>query len=138
MCIRDSNNGWIPIYASAFTLQSSRRYKKNIVPLSEREARDLLALEPVKYDYINPIDGTGRYGLIAEDAYAVQPQGVVLKEIDGTAVPDGIDYSSYVPQLIKLCQMQQAQVDALEREVAALKAEVAALKADVAALKQTR
>ena len=128
-CNNNNNSGWIPIYASAFTQQSSRRYKENIVPLAETEAHALLALEPVKYDYINRIDGTGRYGLIAEDAYAVQPQGVVLKEMDGEVVPDGIDYASYVPQLIKLCQLQQTQLDQQAEQLQTLTKQLEGLEA---------
>ena len=119
-CNDNLNSFFIPIYASAFSQQSSRRYKEHIRALTEDEARRLLALEPVHFDYINPKNGTDRFGLIAEDAYAVQPQGVLLADVAGEEAPDGIDYASYVPQLIKLCQMQQRQLETLEARLTAL------------------
>lgn len=131
-----AGNGWSYVYASSFNSQSSRRYKEHIRALTEDDARQLLALEPVQFDYINHNNGTNRFGLIAEDAYAVQPQGVALKEIDGKQVPDAIDYSAYVPQLIKLCQLQQAQIDALAAENKQLTDALAALAARVTALEK--
>ena len=119
-CNDNLNGFFVPIYASAFSQQSSRRYKEHIRALTDDEARQLLALEPVHFDYLNPKNGTDRFGLIAEDAYAVQPQGVLLADVAGEEAPDGIDYASYVPQLIKLCQIQQRQLEALEARLAAL------------------
>ena len=126
-CNDNLNSFFVPIYAAAFSQQSSRRYKEHIRALTEDEARRLLALEPVHFDYVNPKNGTDRFGLIAEDAYAVQPQGVLLADVAGQEAPDGIDYASYVPQLIKLCQLQQQHLEALEAQLAALEQQEAAL-----------
>lgn len=115
-----SGGGWSYIYASSFNTQSSCRYKENVRPLSNRDAQKLLDLEPVQFDYIDPRNGTDCFGLIAEEAYIVQPQGITLAEVDGEEVPDAIDYSAYVPQLIKLCQMQQAQIDTMTAQLTGL------------------
>ncbi|MEG1069270.1 MAG: pyocin knob domain-containing S74 family peptidase [Ruthenibacterium sp.] len=115
--IMTTGNGgaYAPILASAFKQGSSRRYKENIVPLSELQARALLRFEIVQYDY--KVGEKNQFGVIAEDIVNIQPQGVYY---DSNGAPDSIDYSKFVPQLIKLCQMQQEQINALEKRVCAL------------------
>lgn len=117
-----SHNGagtaWTPIYASAFAQQSSRKYKDNIADLTDEDALKLLDLRPVKYDYINTQNGTGCYGLIAEEVAEVMTYPVVY-DADGN--PDGLDYSKFVPYLIKLTQIHQSRIDSLELENQKLK-----------------
>lgn len=112
------NKNWMPVFASAFTQQSSRKYKENIKDMTDTEALKLLALNPVTYDYINKADGVGCMGLIAEDVAEIETYPVV-KDADGN--PEGIDYSKFVPQLIKLCQIQQKEIDELKELVKAVK-----------------
>lgn len=117
-----SHNGagtaWTPIYASAFAQQSSRKYKDNIADLKDKDALKLLDLRPVKYDYINIQNGLGCYGLIAEEVAEVMTYPVVY-DADGN--PDGLDYSKFVPYLIKLTQIHQSRIDSLELENQKLK-----------------
>lgn len=112
-----SHNGagtaWTPIYASAFAQQSSRKYKDNIADLKDEDALKLLDLRPVKYDYINIQNGLGCYGLIAEEVAEVMTYPVVY-DADGN--PDGLDYSKFVPYLIKMAQLHQTRISELERE----------------------
>ena len=108
-----ANSAWTPMYASAFTIQSSRKYKKNISDLTEETARQILNYHVVNYDYINPDDGTNCQGLIAEEVAQINPYPVVFK--DGE--PDGLDYSKFVPQLIKMVQLQQATIESLEERL---------------------
>lgn len=120
--VRTKNNGaWSGVLASAFALQSSRRYKTNIETLSEEQANKLLDLKPVRFDYIDKVayssGAEGCLGMIAEDVEAVQEWGVV-RNAEGEA--DGIDYAKFVPQLIRLCQMQQKEIDILKEKVDAL------------------
>jgi hypothetical protein len=62
-----------------------------------------------------------RSGVIAEDTADVIPEAVAYKEIDGEVVPDGVDYSRFVPYLIRLAQMQQAEIDKMKTEICELK-----------------
>lgn len=105
---------YIPIAASAFNTQSSKRYKKNIEDLSEERAKKLLDLRVVTFDYINEANGTDCIGLIAEETEDVEKYPVYYNQ-DGE--PDSIDYSKLVPQLIKLVQMQQKQIDELKQSL---------------------
>lgn len=111
-------SAWAPVYASAFTQQSSRKYKDNIADLTDKDALKLLDLRPVKYDYINTQNGTGCYGLIAEEVAEVMTYPVVY-DADGN--PDGLDYSKFVPYLIKMAQLHQTRISELERENQKLK-----------------
>lgn len=113
--VRDtSNSSWKPISALAFNTQSSRRYKKNIVDMSEEEAKRVLRYRVVKYDCINENDGTGCEGLIAEEVAEVD-EYPVYRTPDGTI--EGLDYSKFVPQLIKMVQLQQKEIDELRKEL---------------------
>ena len=105
-----SNMAWAPMYASAFTTQSARRYKKNIIDMSEDTARQILLYRIVNYDYINTSNGINCQGLIAEEVNAINPYPVVF---NSNGDVEGLDYSKFVPQIIKMIQIQQAQIDRL-------------------------
>ena len=113
--VRDtSNSTWKPINASAFNVNSSKRYKKNILDMSAEEARQLLKYRVVDYDYINEDNGTGCQGMIAEEVAEIN-EYPVYRNPDGTV--EGLDYSKFVPQLIKMVQIQQTQIDALQTQI---------------------
>lgn len=124
-------SGLMPIWASNFSTTSSRLIKENITELTEADARKLLDLVPVHFDYKDCVGGEkDQLGLIAEDVLQVIPQVV--------QVPDGydessfdeekglfndllsIDYSKLVPHLIKMIQVQQQDIDELTAQVANL------------------
>ena len=124
-------SGLMPIWASNFSTTSSRLIKENITELTEADARKLLDLVPVHFDYKDCVGGEkDQLGLIAEDVLQVIPQVV--------QVPDGydessfdeekglfndllsIDYSKLVPHLIKMIQVQQQEIDELTAQVANL------------------
>lgn len=110
------------IHASAFTQSSSRRLKENIEDMTDEEAKKLLLLNPVTYDYINKDNGTDCKGLIAEDAVKIIPSCVVgnvdCADDDESALQGiGIDYSKLVPYLIKMVQIQQAEIEALKEAI---------------------
>lgn len=112
--IRGLNNvGWKTIQAAAFTIQSSSRYKKNISPMTEEEACKILEINPVTFDYKEEIDGTNCRGVIAEEVYDTIPFVVQMK--DGE--PDSVDYSKFVPYLIKMIQIQQKEIQQLKQIV---------------------
>lgn len=112
------NNAWAPCYASAFTTQSSIRYKENVEPLSEDKINQIMDYQVVSYDYINSVDGTDCMGMIAEDVAEINKFPVVF---DSNGQPDGLDYSKFVPQLIGFCQILRKEVDSLKEEINELK-----------------
>lgn len=117
--VRDTaNTAWKPINALSFNQQSSARYKKNIANMTDEEALKLLKYRVVDYDYINEADGTNCQGLIAEEVAEISEYPVYRKP-DGTI--EGLDYSKFVPQLIKMVQIQQEQIEKLEQEIETIK-----------------
>ena len=117
-----NNSARAPIYASAFTQSSSRRVKKNIEDMTEIEAKKLLDVEVKSYDYINPDMPDGCFGCIAEDMAKIIPScvngDVDCADDDAAAIQGiGIDYSKLVPHLIKMVQIQQAQIDAQQEQI---------------------
>lgn len=102
---------------------SSRRYKENIIPLSEDEAKKILDVEIVNYDYKeNVVDDEERFdqkGAIAEDVAELIPNAVTYADIDGEQLPDGINYTKFIPYLIKMVQIQQKEIDELKELIKA-------------------
>ena len=124
-----NNSARAPIYASAFTQSSSRRVKKNIENMTDEEAKKLLHVEVKSYDYINPDMPDGCFGCIAEDMAKIIPScvngDVDCADDDAAAIQGiGIDYSKLVPHLIKMVQIQQAQIDAQQEQINKLAAQI--------------
>ena len=118
-------------YQFNMTQGSSRRIKENVESISEEDAKKLLELDVVSFDYIEPYrinscESAKQYGLIAEDVVNAFPHCVVVPldynkddEDDITNVMS-IKYEKLVPQLLKLVQIQQKQIDDLTKRVEAL------------------
>lgn len=131
---------WSSIYAESDTIQtSSRRVKENIEPEPDEKAARLLDIDVVKFDYkpgfLKSVGCKGWYGVIAEDVHDAFPEvvsdwgvGTVTDDLTGEEVEcyPGVTYGAFVPHLIKLCQMQQRQIDALAAKVAELEGDEAA------------
>lgn len=111
-----------PIHASAFDSASSQLVKENISEMTEEEARKLLQVEVVDFDYKEQFGGeTGQHGVIAEDILPLIPSCVTVPENYSEEEFDlekgiqnkvlSVDYSKLVPYLIKLVQLQQKQID---------------------------
>lgn len=118
-----NNSGRAEIVASAFTQSSSRRVKTNITDMTEEEARKVLMLSPVSFDYISDEMPDGCYGLIAEDTKAIIPScvsgDVDCEDSDQEAIAGiGIDYAKLVPYLIKIVQIQEKRLSELEAGIA--------------------
>lgn len=118
-----TNTAWTlytPIYASAFNLASSMRYKENIKSISEDDARKLLDVNVVKFDYKEDClaSGKGCFGVIAEEVDEVIPYAVTY---DSDGQPEAVDYSKFVPHLIRMVQIQQGEIEELKKEVCLLK-----------------
>lgn len=108
---------FMPVSASAFNVNSSRRYKENIKDMTEEEANKILDINVVKFDYKVKQNGTNVAGVIAEPTYEVLPNVVTLAKIDGKEVPDSVDYSKFVPYLIKKIQMQEEEIAELKKKL---------------------
>jgi hypothetical protein len=112
------------MYASSFVQVSSRLVKENIKETTKDKARKILDLDVVDFDYIS--GQKGQTGLIAEDVIDIFPNVVNVpndynedetKErlANGELAPVmGIDYTKFVPYLIKMVQMQQKEIDELK------------------------
>ena len=124
----------MPIWASDFSTTSSRLVKENITALTEDDARKLLELTPVHFDYKDCVGGKkDQLGLIAEDVLQVIPQ--VVQVPDGYNESDfdeekglfndllSLDYSKLVPHLIKMAQIQQQEIDELKTRLSELEAQ---------------
>lgn len=121
--VRDESGAYKPMYASVFNMTSSRKVKENIADITEEEAKKLLDINVVSFDYIEKIGGAkNQYGVIAEDVYEQIPYVVTMPEDydessdDITHVP-AVDYSRFVPYLIKMVQMQQKEIEELKEKI---------------------
>ena len=99
---------YIACYAASWNKASSIHVKKNIEDITMDEAKKILELRPVSFDYINGDDN--QRGLIAEEVYKICPEMVDIPEgyegydeNEPWKVPS-IDYSKFVPYLIKMVQ----------------------------------
>ena len=126
---------WSKVYAENGTIQTSSIHtKENIEPVTDEKASRLLDVNVVKFDYTldhwkREKGRKGWYGVIAEVVHDLFPE-VVLDWDTGTEIDErtgeevkvypGVTYEGFIPNLIKLCQMQQAQIDALTARLDAL------------------
>lgn len=103
------------ILATAFLYSSDRILKTNIRVL-EGALDKVLQLQGVSFDW--KATGEPSIGLIAQDVEKVYPEAVSTD----TQGIKSVDYAKLVAVLIEAVKDQQAQIDALEKEVAELKA----------------
>ena len=111
--VQDSAGNLKEVMASNVAGASSLRYKHDVNDMEEKTALALLKMRPVTFEYNPERQDPGiKYGLIAEELYAVDST-CVYNDPDGQ--PEGINYTMLIPQLIKLAQMQQKEIDALRQ-----------------------
>lgn len=115
-CVNSAWNAWATVKAKQFAVQSSIRYKTNVFNMTEERAKRLLQMRPVSYDYTVMGCEKDQLGLIAEEVATLDRYPVTYDEYER---PDSLDYSKFVPQLIKLCQIQQREIDQLKKAVLA-------------------
>lgn len=130
-----AGDGYTNMIALAFDVISSKLIKRNVQPISEEKANAILELEPVTFDFTF---GKKGQGLIAEEAYKVLPEVVTVPKDynieddegnaerlknDPTASIPCIDYSSIVPYIIKLVQMQERRISNIENIIKEMKGE---------------
>ena len=123
-CVNLANSAYAPINASAFNINSSKLVKENIKDMTDDEARKILEIDVVDFDYIK--GEKNRTGVIAEDILEIMPNVVtvpkdydedkVKEDIENGRVPNAmsVDYSKFVPYLIKMVQIQQKEIEELK------------------------
>lgn len=94
----------------SLTQTSSREVKKNIKPMTEEEARRILNITPVTYDFKNEVQGTNMRGFIAEDVNKIIPELVQKKDGELPAM----DYLEIIAYLTKMVQIQEKRIKDLE------------------------
>ena len=127
------DTAWVSISATQLVPQgsSTRRVKENIKPITEEEAKKILDVNVVSFDYKVGVgfgDGDerkGKFGVIAEEVNEIIPS-VVSYELqpDHTYdfnTPSGVWYEKFVPHLIKMVQMQQKEIDELKEIIKTVK-----------------
>lgn len=111
-------SGRTVLISSALTLgtsTSSARWKEDIAPL-DYDTADILKMNPIffryKEDHLEPgADRPLEVGLVAEELAELGFEEVIFRGKDGQ--PDGIAYERLAVLLLKVCQDQQKQIDAL-------------------------
>lgn len=99
-------------YTGAFSVaslvnRSSKRFKDNITLMEERIAERLNDITVVHFDYKPEYGDKDMYGMIAEDVINIHPNAVI-KGSDGKL--EGIDYTRFIPLIIKKLQMQEKKI----------------------------
>lgn len=93
---------------------SSRKVKENIKPMEAEEARKILDLEAVSFDYKNKSSGTNKRGFIAEDVAEVLPNLVTAETEE---LPASLDYIGMIPYLQTMIKEQEKRIEALEKKL---------------------
>ena len=94
---------------------SSRKAKENIKPLED--AKKILQLEAVSFDFKEKAKGTNKRGFIAEDVAAILPNLVTPETEDR---PAALDYIGMIPYLQQILKEQDARIKALEEKIKTL------------------
>lgn len=130
-CTNTNRTAYMPVHGLSFTNPSSRLVKENIQDMSEEEARKILSVRIVDFDYKETFGGQkDQEGVIAEELLELFPHAVTVPDgYDETNFDESkglenqimsVDYAKLVSPLIKLVQMQQSQIDILQTRVSAL------------------
>jgi hypothetical protein len=119
---RTSGNGtlgtstykWSAVYATNGTIQASdRRMKTNIVNL-KYGLKEILAMQPVSFNWKTTPDTNKKVGLIAQEVKKIVPEVVVGDETKETL---GLNYAELVPVLINAVKEQQKEILELKNMV---------------------
>lgn len=126
--VNSNNSAWMPVYASSYPGASTKLVKENISEITEDEAKKILELNPIHFDFIEEFGGKkDQIGLIAEDVLEKIPQCVDIpdgykesdfdrnKGIDNKIL--SLDYSKLTVHLIKMVQILQREIDDLKTNV---------------------
>jgi hypothetical protein len=96
------------------TQTSSRKVKENIKPMNIDEARKILGLQAVSFDFKDKDQGTDKRGFIAEDVAEIIPQ-LVTPETE--TEPAKLDYIQMIPYLLETIKNQERRIQDLEAKI---------------------
>lgn len=105
--------------------RSSKRYKENITEMDDEIANRLLELKVKHFDYKPEYGDKDMYGMIAEDVLEIHPNAVAIGPDD---LPEGIDYTRFVPLIIRKIQMQEKEINNLKETINDLKDTISEMK----------
>ena len=91
---------------------SSRKVKENIKPIED--AKKILELDAVSFDYKNKSLGTDKRGFIAEDVQKILPNLVTPETEEKTA---SLDYIGMIPYLQAVLKEQEQRIKELEEKL---------------------
>ena len=95
----------------SLTQTSSRKVKENIKPIED--AKKILELDAVSFDYKNKALGTDKRGFIAEDVQKILPNLVTPETEEKTA---SLDYIGMIPYLQAVLKEQEQRIKELEEK----------------------
>lgn len=106
-----TGSAWAPVFASAFTVSSAAKFKKNIANLKVDDAL-VDAIKPRRFRLkASPKDNSEDFGFVADELAEVFPQAVAF---DADNKPLGINYHMLVPVLFDQVQKLRRRIAALE------------------------
>ncbi|WP_299286677.1 tail fiber domain-containing protein [uncultured Mucilaginibacter sp.] len=109
-----TTNRWTTVYTvNGVSQTSDRRLKTNITNLNYG-LKEVLALQPVGYNWKEKPTAEHKIGLIAQDVRKIVPEVVVGDE---TKEKLGMNYAELVPVLINAIKEQQKEIDDLKKAV---------------------
>jgi hypothetical protein len=112
-----SGTRWSAVWAANGTIQTSDyRLKTNIHSL-RYGLREVLAMQPVSYNWKDNPGSNHKIGLIAQEVKTIVPEVVIGDE---TKENLGMNYAELIPVLINAIKEQQKQIDDLNKKIKAL------------------
>lgn len=93
---------------------SSRKIKENIEDISLDEAKNILNLRPVRFDYIT--GSKDERGFIAEEVAEIYPN-LVVPENEEFQIPASLNYIGIIPYLVKVIQDQEKRLNEQEKRI---------------------
>ncbi|MEK9700130.1 MAG: tail fiber domain-containing protein, partial [Candidatus Poseidoniales archaeon] len=100
------------LQATSITETSSAALKTNVTAIDGALSK-VMALRGVEFNWINNINGSKEYGLIAEDVAQVAPNLVSFEQEEAK----GVKYSKMVSLLIEAMKEQQKEIDELKKKL---------------------
>ncbi len=110
-----------------YNTSSDYRLKENVVNIDINQAKSrLMSLRPVEYNYISDQNKTVISGFLAHEmADAGFANGVTGEkdavDKDGKPIYQAIDTKFLIPEMVKVIQEQQTEIDALKKELEEIK-----------------
>ncbi len=105
---------WTSVYATGGVITTSDKREKTGIENLNYGLKEVLALQPVSFNWKITPDSDKQLGLIAQDVRKVLPEVVVGNEAKETL---GMNYAELVPVLINAIKEQQKQIDQLKEQI---------------------